>query len=168
LAGKKVVSNELGAMPGRPYSQLLTELLFSADAAFTANTNKFVLHGQPYSGNYYNTTWPGYTPFQYGFSELYSPRQPAWEHGLDEVLGYLGRAQHSMQMGVANLDIAIYNKVAKTDPLWTYNVYAENDLERASELMLNRYRYPRLTLLKRLHLCLRHSSKLQASASLRR
>ncbi|EXK85159.1 hypothetical protein FOQG_10813 [Fusarium oxysporum f. sp. raphani 54005] len=132
LAGKKVVSNELGAMPGRPYSQLLTELLFSADAAFTANTNKFVLHGQPYSGNYYNTTWPGYTPFQYGFSELYSPRQPAWEHGLDEVLGYLGRAQHSMQMGVANLDVAIYNKVAKTDPLWTYNVYAENDLETAS------------------------------------
>ncbi|KAF5584443.1 glycosyl hydrolases family 2 sugar binding domain-containing protein [Fusarium pseudocircinatum] len=132
LAGKKVVSNELGAMPGRPYSQLPTELLFSADTAFTTNTNKFVLHGQPYSGNYYNTTWPGYTPFQYGFSELYSPRQPAWEHGLDEALGYLARAQHAMQIGVANLDVAIYNKVAKTDPLWTYNVYGDSDLESAS------------------------------------
>ncbi|KAH6985201.1 hypothetical protein EDB80DRAFT_869203 [Ilyonectria destructans] len=130
LAGKRVVSNELGAAMGVAYSYTLPSLLYSANRAFAANVNKFVVHGQSYSGNYYNTTWPGHTLFQYAFSEAYSNKQPSWEHGMAEVMEYLARAQHIMQSGLPKLDVAVYNKVSATDPTWPADIYPFGDLSK--------------------------------------
>ncbi|KAM5352978.1 hypothetical protein ACJ41O_005700 [Fusarium nematophilum] len=128
LAGKRVVSNELGAAMGSAYSYTLPSLLHSANLGFVANVNKFVVHGQSYSGNYYNTTWPGHTPFQYAFSEAYSNKQPSWEHGMAEAMEYLARAQHMMQSGLAELDVAVYNKVSATDLMPPADIYPSTDL----------------------------------------
>ncbi|EJT69034.1 hypothetical protein GGTG_13431 [Gaeumannomyces tritici R3-111a-1] len=117
LAGKRVISNELGAVIMSAYRYLLSELLFSANRGFAAGINQYVIHGQVYSGNYYATTWPGYTPFSYLFSELYSDKQPYWENGLADVLGYMGRTQLVQQSGVPRVDVAVYSKQSTTSPL---------------------------------------------------
>ncbi|KAJ4183237.1 hypothetical protein NW755_009726 [Fusarium falciforme] len=128
LAGKRVVSNELGAVMGSAYSYKLPALLHSANLGFVANVNKFVVHGQSYSGNYYNTTWPGHTPFQYAFSDAYSNKQPSWEHGMADAMEYLARVQHMMQSGLAKLDVAVYNKVSATDLMPPKDIYSSTDL----------------------------------------
>ncbi|UPL03174.1 hypothetical protein LCI18_014108 [Fusarium solani-melongenae] len=128
LAGKRVVSSELGAVMGSAYSYKLPTLLHSANLGFVANVNKFVVHGQSYSGNYYNTTWPGHTPFQYAFSDAYSNKQPSWEHGMADAMEYLARAQHMMQSGLAKLDVAVYNKVSATDLMPPKDIYPSSDL----------------------------------------
>lgn len=130
LSGKRVVSNELGAVAGSAFSYTLSSLLYSANRAFTSNVNKFVIHGQVYTGNYYNTTWPGHVPFQYVFSEPFSNKQPAWDNGMAEVMDYLARTQHAMQAGLPRLDIAIYNKVSVTDMAFP-EIYNSTDLLEA-------------------------------------
>ncbi|EKV04466.1 hypothetical protein PDIG_88980 [Penicillium digitatum PHI26] len=55
LSGKKVVSNEMGGVSSRAYSLTIPELLQSVNKAFAGGVNRVVLHGQPYSGNYYGT-----------------------------------------------------------------------------------------------------------------
>lgn len=58
-------------------------------------------------GGEYHATWPGYTPFQYSYSELWSPRQPAW-HYLNDSMAYAARNQVVLQRGVAKRDVAFY------------------------------------------------------------
>ncbi|KAL4787127.1 hypothetical protein BJX76DRAFT_345794 [Aspergillus varians] len=127
LSGKNVVSNEMGAIMSRAYSLTIPELLQSVNKAFAGGVNRVVLHGQPYSGNYYGTTWPGSTPFQYLFSDMYSPKQPAWLHGFDEAMGYMSRAQFILRQGIPKLDIALINKDSATDPFWA-GKYNRDDL----------------------------------------
>ncbi|KAJ5836522.1 hypothetical protein N7447_002548 [Penicillium robsamsonii] len=74
--------------------------------------NQFIIHGQPYSGKYWSTTWPGYTAFSYFYSEMWSDKQPAWNHGFSNALGYIGRLQYSQQTGKLRTDVAVYNKSA--------------------------------------------------------
>ncbi|KAF7631417.1 hypothetical protein AFLA_012274 [Aspergillus flavus NRRL3357] len=65
LAGKNVISIELGANFGQAYYQTWTELLQEAKHAFVAGVNQLVIHGETYSHTYDNTTWPGFTSFNY-------------------------------------------------------------------------------------------------------
>ncbi|KAL1617257.1 hypothetical protein SLS56_011061 [Neofusicoccum ribis] len=116
LAGKRVISNELGAERSKAYQLTIPHMLWSINRAVAGGVNQFVLHGQTYSGNYYNTTWPGYTPFSYTFSEIYSEKQPVWKHGLSEALGYIARVQFVQQKGTPRVDLAIYNKVSASNP----------------------------------------------------
>ncbi|GKZ35542.1 hypothetical protein AbraIFM66950_006205 [Aspergillus brasiliensis] len=80
LAGKRVISNEMGATTAA-YDYPFSRLLFSVGRAVTGGVNQIILHGQSYTGDYYETTWPGYTAFSYTTSELYSNKQPSWDHG---------------------------------------------------------------------------------------
>ncbi len=64
---------------------------FSVSRASSGGVNQFVIHGQAYTGNYPATTWPGYTAFGYGVSDIYSDKQPHWDHGLAQVLDTIGK-----------------------------------------------------------------------------
>ncbi|OBR14858.1 Secreted protein [Colletotrichum higginsianum IMI 349063] len=116
LARKKVISNELGAISGRAYSLTIPELLFAMNRAVSGGVNQFVIHGQSYTGNYPQTTWPGYTAFIYYISELYSAKRPDWDHGFHAALDYMARIQHIQQKGIPRTDVAFYNKQTVTDP----------------------------------------------------
>ena len=61
LAGKRIVSSELGAQRQEVYSQTLPELIWDIKRSVVGSVNQFVLHGYPYSSDYPNTTWPGFT-----------------------------------------------------------------------------------------------------------
>ena len=79
LAGKRVISSELGANPNEAYQLTLPGLLWDITRSLAGGVNMFVLHGYPYSGMYPNTTWPGFTTFAYGFSEMHGRHQPGWD-----------------------------------------------------------------------------------------
>jgi hypothetical protein len=130
LAGKDVVSIELGAVFGYAYAYTLPELLFAADRAFVGGINRLVIHGQTFSGNYSATTWPGYTTFVYYVSEMYSEKQPSWDHGLRAAIDYAARVGWVQQQGVAKLDLAMFNLQSVTDPAGG-TIYGEDDLADA-------------------------------------
>jgi hypothetical protein len=60
LAGKQIISNELGALLLEKYQQTLPSLLKFVKRAYSAGNNQMVFHGAPYSYQYPNTTvrWP--------------------------------------------------------------------------------------------------------------
>ncbi|KAJ0426808.1 hypothetical protein BJY00DRAFT_320442 [Aspergillus carlsbadensis] len=130
LSGKKVISNELGAAVFRAYSYTIPDLLDTVHRAIIGGTNGIILHGQPFSGSWFGTTWPGYTPFKYLFAEMYSPKQPAWEHGFSNVLEYIARLQFVQRQGTPRTDVAIFNRVSRTNTSFP-SIYADSDLEQA-------------------------------------
>ncbi|KAL4894986.1 hypothetical protein BDV59DRAFT_200244 [Aspergillus ambiguus] len=127
LTGKRVISNEMGAVMFKAFQHTITELLWQIGRAFAGGVNQVVLHGQTFTGNYYGTTWPGTVPFGYLFSELYSNKQPYWDHGLSEALNYVGRLQYTQQKGQPKVDVVLYNKESATKPNFP-TVYNETDL----------------------------------------
>ncbi|KAI8317095.1 hypothetical protein K4K59_011003 [Colletotrichum sp. SAR11_240] len=127
LARKTVISNELGAVFGSAYRFTIPDLLFAMNRAVAGGVNQLVIHGQSYSGNYPQTTWPGYTAFRYYVSDLYSPKRPDWDHGLQAGLDHMGRVQHIQQTGVPRTDVAFYNKQTATDPNMG-TLYTSDDL----------------------------------------
>ncbi|KAL5592436.1 hypothetical protein FOBRF1_013462 [Fusarium oxysporum] len=114
LAGKRVISNEIGAVLLMAYRYTLPSLLFSVHRAFAGGINQFVLHGQSYTGKYYGTTWPGHTAFGYIFSELWSEKQPSWHHGLGDIMKYIGRVSHMQQTAIPKWDVVKYKKDSAT------------------------------------------------------
>lgn len=127
LSGKTVISNEMGAQLTKAYKNLNSELLWSINRATAGGVNEYVLHGQAFTGDYYGTTWPGYTAFNYLFSEQYSVKQPAWDHGFGDLLDYIARLQYTQQQGTPGTDVAIYNKVSLTEMSFP-TLYSSTDL----------------------------------------
>jgi hypothetical protein len=127
LAGKRVVSNEMGAEMLQAYRMPISRLLWSIHRAVVAGVNQVVLHGQDYTGNYYGTTWPGYSSFAYLFSGQYSEKDPVWYHGFAEVLNYTARVQFTQQTSQLMTDLAIYNKVSATNDSFP-TIYTSDDL----------------------------------------
>lgn len=135
LAGKRVISNEMGAEATEAYRYQISKLLWSVNRAVAGGVNRFVLHGQSYTGNYYGTTWPGYTAFSYLFSESYSNKQPAWEHGFSDAMDYIARIQYLQQKGFLRTDVAVYNKVSATDPNFP-TLYLSDDLVKEGKVLI--------------------------------
>ncbi|PYH97995.1 hypothetical protein BO71DRAFT_447541 [Aspergillus ellipticus CBS 707.79] len=127
LSDKKVISNEMGAVESEAYQHPITDLLWQIGRATSGGVNQVVLHGQSFTGDYYETTWPGYTAFWYIFSNLVSGKQPSWDHGFSEALNYITRLQHSQRKGNPKIDVAIYNKNSATDPKFP-TIYNKTDL----------------------------------------
>ncbi|KAL2823799.1 hypothetical protein BDW59DRAFT_180464 [Aspergillus cavernicola] len=127
LSGKKVISNEMGAVQGSAYNYHLPSLLFSVNRAFLGGVNQMVIHGQAYSGPYPNTTWPGHTAFGYLFSELFSPKLPSWDHGLRQVMDYISRGQYVLQNGIPKADVVMYHKESATT---IKTIYQGEDLRK--------------------------------------
>lgn len=128
LAGKRIISSEAGAIYGAAYQQSIPELLWDLKRSVAGGVNSFVLHGYPFSGDYGNTTWPGFTAFFYLFSEMYGPRQPAWAFA-DEWLAWTGRVQYIAQLGVPRADLAFWSKLTSYEAVTTQ--YEPTDLLEA-------------------------------------
>lgn len=107
LAGRRTISTEIGAVRTGAYTQTVPSLLRLFVDFFAAGVNQLVMHGFAYSGDYVNTTWPGYTPFQYDFTEAWNPRQPAWRH-LNDTFLYAARNSMVLQQGTPKIDLAFY------------------------------------------------------------
>ncbi|GFF56219.1 hypothetical protein IFM58399_10263 [Aspergillus lentulus] len=107
ISNRNVISNEMGAVNKPAYMLTIPELLYSIKRAWSGGVNMVVLHGYTYSGNYPNTTWPGYTTFGYRFTEMWNQIQPAWIH-MKDYLDYISRNQFVLQQGRPQIDLALY------------------------------------------------------------
>ncbi|UPL03768.1 hypothetical protein LCI18_014702 [Fusarium solani-melongenae] len=130
LAGKRVVSNEMGAIFLAAYKHDIPRLVHQSDLAFAAGNNRLVLHGLAFGGNYSATTWPGHSAFNYFVAEMHSQKHPSWQAGMPEAMEYLARTQFVMHEGLSRADVAIYHHVSGTDPAMP-RLYKATDLETA-------------------------------------
>ena len=128
LAGKRIVSSELGAQRDEVYSQTMPEMIWDVKRSVVGSVNNFIYHGYPFTGEYPNTTWPGFTTFTYRFSNMHGPRQPAWEYYRD-FMDWTARMQWVAQTGVPKIDLAFW---LKRDQFYEVEqVYWPNDLVEA-------------------------------------
>ncbi|KAL2208486.1 hypothetical protein CC79DRAFT_1381616 [Sarocladium strictum] len=104
---RNIISTEIGAVQAGAYSQTIPSLLDLFHEAFAAGVNSMMIHGATYSGERNGSTWPGFTPFNYVYSELCSPKQPAWEY-LSDSIDYTARNQRVLQSGTPKRDLAFY------------------------------------------------------------
>jgi hypothetical protein len=132
LAGHNVISTEIGAVLGGAYKLRIPQLKSLFDGSYAAGVNTMVVHGYAYSGEYFDTTWPGYTPFQFEYSEMWNHRQPAWEH-LDDFFTYSGRNSLVMRSGVPKVDVAVYYF---ENPYKVTNIYPGTDMNKEGKLLV--------------------------------
>lgn len=117
ISGRNVVSSEMGAVSGPAFNLTIPQFLYHGKVGFAGGITQQVLHGAPYSGNYPNTTWPGYTTFYYLYSEMWTPNLPTYGSGhLKDTLDYFGRNQWVLQRGVPKVDLAVYYYAAPWAP----------------------------------------------------
>lgn len=128
LAGHKIVSSECGAVRGEGFSQTLPELLWHVKRSYAGGINQFVFHGFPYSGQYGNTTWPGFTTFNYQYSDMHGPYQPAWQF-YKEYMDFVGRNNFVLQSGVPRIDVAFWQKKTTYPGHVELRTYQPSDLE---------------------------------------
>ncbi|KAL2004612.1 hypothetical protein VTN00DRAFT_3348 [Thermoascus crustaceus] len=128
LAGKRIISTECGANRNEVYQQTLPSLLWDVRRCIAGSVNQFVLHGYPYSGPYGNTTWPGFTTFNYEFSDMHGRHQPAWDFYKDSM-NFIARLSYIFQNGVPRRDLAFYSKMTTYPNIWRN--YQPVDLEEA-------------------------------------
>ncbi|KAI0410903.1 hypothetical protein F5X98DRAFT_368489 [Xylaria grammica] len=117
LAGKRIISNELGAVLGSSFCYRLSKLLFSANRGFAAGVNQYILHLQSFSGNYYQMTW----------HKPWSPRQPVWDHGLKELVDYISRIRHIQQKSAWTLR-TVYESSDLVSAGWSYNYLTSDNI----------------------------------------
>ncbi|KAK0735170.1 hypothetical protein B0T26DRAFT_691020 [Lasiosphaeria miniovina] len=127
LFGRTPISTEIGAERGGAYAQTVPGLLNLFRDSFAAGVNTLVVHGFAYGGPYPGTTWPGYTPFQYEFCEMWGPRQPAWRH-LNDSLLYAARNSEVLKTGVPKVDLVFYQW---KHPWTSRPIYPKSDLNEA-------------------------------------
>ncbi|KAH7176035.1 hypothetical protein EDB81DRAFT_897022, partial [Dactylonectria macrodidyma] len=124
MAGNPVISSECGAVQGAGYTQSVQDLLWHVHRGMATGIFMNVFHGYAYSGTFFNTTWPGYTVFAYTFTDMWGPRQPAWNH-INDTIAYISRNQFISQTGTPKVDIAFYQYAAPFRKV----VYGSNNLE---------------------------------------
>jgi hypothetical protein len=107
FSNRNVISTEVGAVLGGAYKLRVPELKDLFAGSFASGVNMMVIHGYAYGGEYVGTTWPGYTPFQYEYTETWNYRHPAWIHLNDTVL-YAARNSLVLQTGIPKVDVAFY------------------------------------------------------------
>ncbi|GAB1316813.1 hypothetical protein MFIFM68171_07023 [Madurella fahalii] len=127
LFNRTAISTEIGAQRGGAYNQAIPTLLNLFRDSFTMGINTLSIHGFAYNGPYPGTTWPGYTPFNYEFSEMWGPRQPAWRH-INDTLLYAARNCEVLKTGVPRVDLAFYTW---KQPWTARPVYPDTDLTAA-------------------------------------
>ncbi|KAH7381091.1 hypothetical protein BKA64DRAFT_727754 [Cadophora sp. MPI-SDFR-AT-0126] len=110
LAGKRVISVELGSTYLETFTQTWTDLLRAGKRGFAAGVNQIIFHGALYSHTYPNTTWPGFTSFSYSFGAHHSRHQPGWNVGYAEAVEYTARTQFILQAGTPKVDLVFWDK----------------------------------------------------------
>jgi len=125
LEGKRIISSESGADFGRTYQQFIPDLLSGFKRSIAGGVNNFIVHGLSYTGNYGNTTWPGFTAFDYTFCEMHSRHLPGWDFYSD-WLDWLSRNQWVAQSGTPKIDLVFWTK--STDYVEMLPKYTSDDL----------------------------------------
>ena len=128
LARRRIVSSECGAVRGEAYIETLPELLWKVKRSYAGSVNQFVFHGFPYSGQYGNTTWPTWTTFNYQYSDMHGPHEPAWEFYRDHF-DFIARNNWVFQTGVPKMDLAIWQKITTYPGHIQLRTYMPTDLE---------------------------------------
>ncbi|KAF4498685.1 hypothetical protein FAGAP_5163 [Fusarium agapanthi] len=128
LGRRNVISTEIGAVPQGAYSLTIPSLINLFHDAFAGGVNAMTIHGMTYTGEQLGSTWPGFTPFQYIYIELWGPMQPVWKY-MGEIINYTARNQFVMQQGVAKKDLAFYLYI---DPFGISDEYNGTDLRANS------------------------------------
>ncbi|KAF2474910.1 uncharacterized protein BDR25DRAFT_280543 [Lindgomyces ingoldianus] len=129
LARRRIVSSECGAVRGEAYSQTLPEILWKVKRSYAGSVNQFVFHGYPYSGEYGNTTWPTWSTFNYQYSDMHGPHEPAWEFYRDQI-DYIARNNWVFQTGIPRMDLAIWQKMTVYPGHIQLRTYEPTDLEQ--------------------------------------
>ncbi|KAM0204159.1 hypothetical protein ACHAQI_009984 [Fusarium lateritium] len=124
LGRRNIISTEIGAVASGAYSQTIPSLVNLFHQAFAGGVNAMMIHGMTYTGEQIGSTWPGVTPFQYIYTELWSPKQPAWKY-MSEMMDYTARSQLILQQGVAKKDLVFY---LYKDPYGMVDQYNGTDL----------------------------------------
>ncbi|KAF5009389.1 hypothetical protein FDECE_4380 [Fusarium decemcellulare] len=75
--------------------------------AYAASVNTMNIHGMAYSGEYHNTTWPGFSIVQYFTGAVWNQRFQAWKY-LDDAMTFAERMQLVLQAGTIKRDVAFY------------------------------------------------------------
>lgn len=127
LGQKRLVSSECGANEYDAYGQSYPEYLWDVKRSFAGSVTQFIIHGYPYTGYYGNTTWPGWTTFDYAFSEMHGPRQPGWDYIKESMTDFMARHSYIFQSGIPKMDVAFYEYIT-TFPRIVRN-YMPTDLE---------------------------------------
>lgn len=138
LAGKRIISSESGAVFGQIYAQPIPEIISYFKSSFAGSVNQFIIHGYPYTGNYGNTTWPGFTTFDYTVSEMHGRHLPAWDFYSD-FLVWTSRTQWVAQTGIPKIDLVFYSK--STDYRSVTAKYTSDDLVNAGTAPFRYTRY---------------------------
>ncbi|KAF4478574.1 hypothetical protein FAGAP_12315 [Fusarium agapanthi] len=107
LSGRNIISTEVGAMALGSYTQTIPKLVDLFKDSFAAGVNMMVIHGYPYNGEYVGTTWPGYDPLGYAFTDTWNDRQPAWQY-MNDTMAYAARNSLVLQTGTPRVDLAFY------------------------------------------------------------
>jgi hypothetical protein len=111
MAGRRLLSEELGAYLGGAYNTTWNRLLTTVGGQFAAGVNNLMLHGFAYA-TAPGVAWPGFAAFSpydgtIGYSEAWGPRQPSWLHAPD-ISGYIGRVQRVLRTGRPAVDVAYF------------------------------------------------------------
>ena len=97
--------------------------------SFAGSVNQFVFHGLPYSGDNGNTTWPVFTTFDYQYSAMHGPHEPAWDFYKDQ-LDFVARNNFVWQSGIPRMDLAFWQKISVYPGHIQTRTYQPDDLER--------------------------------------
>ncbi|MEV5751541.1 glycosyl hydrolase [Actinoallomurus sp. NPDC052308] len=113
MAGRKVLSGEMGAYTGGAYNTTWKKFLLTAGGAYAAGLNRSVIHGFSYA-TAPGVKWPGYAAFtpysgSIGYAESWGPRQPTWRH-IKDISGYLSRVHQVLQTGTPRVDVAVFRQ----------------------------------------------------------
>jgi hypothetical protein len=106
MAGRKFVSSEVGAISNEGYRLTWKDMLVWINKGYAGGSNQMVFHGFPYAKSN-SSIWPGYTPFGFGLSGYWGPRQPGWNN-IEEYAAHLSRTQNILQSGQPQVDVAVY------------------------------------------------------------
>lgn len=107
MGQKQIFSSELGAHRYFAYAETVPLILNDCAINYVGGVNRIVTHGFPYSGHRPEVEWPGLTTFEWTYSGMWGPRQPAWAY-VREMADWIARTQLILQSGVPRVDIGIY------------------------------------------------------------
>lgn len=111
LAGKSVISTEVGAVNVASFTQTVPQLLNLFKKSFAAGVSMMVIHGYAYTGEYVLTNWPGYNAFLFSFTELWNDKVPSWEQ-IKDSFEFTARNSLILQSGRPQTDIVFYSYAA--------------------------------------------------------
>ncbi|MGI8332409.1 glycosyl hydrolase [Actinomadura scrupuli] len=111
MAGRRLLSEELGAYTGGAYNTTWEKVLKTVGGQFAAGVNNVMVHGFSYASAP-GANWPGFaafTPYKgaIGYGESWGPRHPTWRH-IQDVTGYLSRVQKVLREGEPSVDVAYF------------------------------------------------------------